>query len=145
MRPRQAIGRPGTPVIPANWAASHQPVAEKAQTAAACELREPGTVQTWNPVTDQMDTAPHAAYYTGGCAVVPLTNDARIAVQAEDPETVTGYLVTVPAVVGLVLDGHLVKITSSDDTALTGRVLTVKDVVRGSHRFERDLICTLTD
>lgn len=111
---------------------------------ATCEIREPGTVQTWNPVTEQNDLTPHAPYYAGGCRVNSRTNDARQVVTAEDPETVTRYIVSVPADVATAETvGHLLTMTSSDDAAMTGRTLIVTDVVLGSHRFERDLICTL--
>lgn len=144
-RPRQAHGRPGTRVIPKNWGSSHAPVMEKTMTDATCELREPGTEQVWDDPSGQMVQVPKVAYYIGGCQVQALTNDARVSVQAEDPESVANYLVTVPAIVGQVRGGHLLKVTTCDDPALTDRVLVVRDVVRGSHRFERDLFCTLTD
>jgi len=144
-RPRQAQGRPDSLVIPERWEAGHQPVAERTMHDAACEIRAPGTTQAWNAATEQMDAVPLDPYYTGGCRIQALTNDARTTVLAEDPELVAGYLVVVPADVDTAAEGHLVKVTDSHDIALTGRVLVVRDVVRGSQRFERDLYCTLTD
>lgn len=144
-RPTQAQGRPGSLVIPDRWAAGHQPVADKTMHSAACELRGTGTTQTWNPVSRQMETTAQAAYYTGGCRIQSLARDARITIQAEDPEVVADYLIVVPATVGQVVEGHLVTISDSHDDALTGRTLTVRKVVRGSQRFERDLFCQLTD
>lgn len=144
MRPTQLTGRPGSRVIPPNWGRNHQPVLETTMLDATCELRPPGSQQLWDPDLEEMVAVPKSAYYAGGCRIQAMTNDARQAVAADDPETVTRYLITLPAGVDEAAIGHLLKVTASDDDALTGRSLTVADVILGSHRFERDLICTLT-
>lgn len=140
-RPRRAFGRPGTAVIPTRWAADHRPVAEGTMTAP-CTIRVPGTTQVWSPELEQNVETPIDPYFTGMCRVQALTNDARDVDAADDAVTVSGYLVTVPAHVAAQVD-HLVVATDTGDTTLDGRALRVRDVVRGTHRFERDLYCSL--
>lgn len=150
VRPQQALGRTGTPVIPAGWQAAHGAVVAKTLTATVA-LRHPGVTKTWNSTSRRTE-------YTGG-APYATAQPARIQAQtsravqpgeesAEETLQVAGYLVT------LTLDrtadkepevGDLVDVTASDDPLLTGRALRIHDVVRGSLRFERDLFATLVD
>lgn len=143
MRSRQATGRPGTPVIPANWEAGHRVVVEKTLRGTA-SLRVPGTVQTWNPVTEQNDLTPHEPYATPGCRVQALRGESRRVVVAEDLEVVADYLIVIPADI-TPAGTDLVTVTGTGDALLDGRVFEIQQVELGTERFERDLFCTLTD
>lgn len=142
-RPSRSQGRPGTAVIPSGWAEGHRPVVDKTGTAA-CTIRVPGTVQGWDDTTEQNESTPNAAYYTGSCRVQSLATQARQVTVAGDPETIASHLVVVPATISPATN-DLVKVTASGDTLLDGRVLRVVQVVYGSLRFERDLFCVLND
>jgi hypothetical protein len=51
VRPQQALGRPGTPVIPAGWQQAHGAVVAKTWTVP-CEIRHPGgTKGPFDPTT----------------------------------------------------------------------------------------------
>lgn len=146
MRP-VATGRPGTEVIPTGWAQAHQPVVEGTMRDAKVTLRDPSAPPQstgWNPETEQNETVPAAAYWSGGARVQILAQQGRQPVVAEDQESVANYLIVVPAAV-TASEGHRAKVTSSDDPTLTGKELVVITVARGSHRWERDLFCQLVD
>lgn len=143
-RPTRSYGRPGTEVFPADWAASHRPVAEGTMLGTAA-LRHPGSTQAWDDELEQNVEVPLPAYATVACRVQALATQARPVVTAGDREVVAQYLVTVPADTG---DGELdeldlVTLTGTGDALLDGRTLTVAQVVLGTERFERDLFCTL--
>lgn len=147
MRP-VAQGRPGTEVIPTGWAAAHQPVVEGTMVDAEVSLRDPDAPpvsSAWDPVTEQMVTVLAGQYWTGGARIQILAQQGKQPVVADDQESVANYLIVVPAAVSTVVEGHLVKVAESDDPALTGKTLRVVTVARGSHRWERDLFCQLTD
>lgn len=148
MRSQQALGRPGTPVIPPGWQQAHGAVAAKTMTAVV-NLRKPGSTTGF---ADRRTTyTPNTPYATGQAARVQAQTSRAVQAgeeQAEETLQVAGYLVT------LTLDrtvehepatGDLVDVTASDDPLLTGRSLKISDVVRGSLRFERDAFCTLVD
>ncbi|WKN47146.1 DUF6093 family protein [Nocardioides sp. Arc9.136] len=142
-RPRHAQGRPATPVIPTDWAATHAPVVAKTWTATV-ELRRPGGTSDWNPTTEQNELTPHPPYYAAACSIQAEATQAREATAAEDATVVAGYLLTVPVTADAHVD-DLATVTGTGDTLLEGRTLTVRDVVRGSQLVERDLFCTLND
>lgn len=144
-RPRHAQGRPGTAVIPLDWAATHQPVAEKTMVDGLATLREPGTRQAWSPTAEQMEAVAKTPYAVNKpCRVQALSQKANDFTTAEDTETAAMYLVVVPASLNP-SEKHLVTITGTPDATLNGLVLEVQQVVRGSIRWERDLFCTLVD
>ncbi len=143
-RPRRSYGRPGTAVIPADWATDLRPVAEGTMTASAA-IRHPGTTQTWDDDTQQNVETPTAAYWTGTCRAQALTNTRGFDAEAAGEQvTVAGYLVTVPATVEPAT-GDLVDVTGSGDPMLDGRTLRVRDSVQGSLIVERDLFCNFAD
>lgn len=139
---------PGTRVIPPGWAAHHQPVVEDTLSDATVALTDPTAApvsSAWDNTTEQIKTVAAAAYWTGGARIQVLNQQGRQPVAAEDQETVAGYLVVVPATVTQVVEGHRVTVTDVDDAALLGKSLRVVIVARGSHLWERDLFCELTD
>jgi hypothetical protein len=146
MRPI-AQGRPGTEVIPTGWAAAHQPVVEGTLQDAFVELSDPTAAPVasgWSDTNQQNETIPAGPYWAGGARIQILAQQGKQPVVAEDQESVANYLVVVPADVNA-SEGHRVKVNVSDDPALTGKSLRVVTMARGSHRWERDLFCELTD
>jgi hypothetical protein len=144
-RATHAQGRPGTPVIPTDWAATHQVPAQKTMVGATATLRNPGTVQAWSVPLEQMVAVPKTPYAVDQpCRALALSQQAKEVVAADDPETVADYLIVVPAALEPA-EKDLVTIACPSDPLLDGRVLEVQQVVRGSIRWERDLMCNLVD
>lgn len=142
-RPRQATGRPGTPVIPTGWATAHATVVE-GTLRGVVELRHPGTQQAWSDTADGMVAVPLDPYATAVPArILELTGEARVVHAGEDTELIVDFLVVIPAAQAGLAERDLVTVTSSGDLLLDGRVLQVERVLRGTERFERDLLCTL--
>lgn len=134
-----------TAVFPPDWQAHHAPVAEGRMTAT-CELHDPSQppVDVYDPETMQTTSTPAPAAWTGPCAVQALAAGRTGMVDAAG-ETVTSppYLVGLPVAAPTTVDeGWVVKVTANpDDTGLVGRRLTVRQVVYGTQRFQRDLFC----
>lgn len=145
--PRQSVGRPGTPVIPADWSAAPRIVMEGTRTAAVA-LRHPGVATgAFDPATGTYPGAQEAAYWTGTARVqaAPTFVDRDA---ADEAITARAYLVTVELEAddpdGELRLGDLVDITGGDaniDPTLIGRSLTITSVARGSLAWERDLLC----
>lgn len=148
--PNQALGRPGTPVIPTGWQQAHGAVVAKTMTATVA-LRKPGGTKTFNTTSRRTEYTGVTPYATDQAARIQA--EASRAVQpseeqAEETLQVAGYLVTLTfdrTVDDEPAAGDLVDVTASDDPLLTGRTLKITEAVRGSLRFERDLFCTLVD
>lgn len=145
-RPTRSYGRPGTPVIPADWQESHAPVAQGTMTATV-SLRKPGSTTVFDEATGQTEYTPLTPYATAQPARIQAyraTAIDRAKDVADETVRVTGYLVSVPWD-NAPDEGDIVDVTASKDGDLAGRSLVVIDVVRGSLRFTRDLFCTLHD
>lgn len=143
-RPRQATGRPRTPVIPAAWEDAHADVATRAKRARVT-LTDPTDTGTPTWVDDQWVYGPATPYATDVPARVQrLARQDRDVVTAEDDEVVVNYLVAVPWGLAEVSEGHLVTVTEATDDLLVSHVLRVHHIALGSERFSRDLFCTLT-
>lgn len=133
------------PVIPADWAAHHRPVAEGTMTGT-CEIRHPGGTTSFDPATGTRDTVPHPPHHTGPARLQARPAETSAGVAGEQQITTYEYLVVVD------LDGSadtkvgdLVTVTAVDDNgdaALVGQMLTVTGVSSGSLAWERDLICS---
>ena len=142
-RPRQATGRPGTPVIPADWETAHAHVVHAALRGRVALTDPAAPTQEW--VDDQWITTPATPYASEVPARVQrLAAQSRTVVTADDQELVVDHLVVVPWGMAEVSAGHLVTVTASTDSALVGQVLRVEYVAYGTERFERDLFATLT-
>lgn len=155
-RPQRAYGRPGTTVIPPDWGTSHAPVAEGTMPDRV-SLRAPGgTGSGWNETEKRTDVTPFTPFATDVPARIQALTERRGAgaeqTTADDLVRVAGYLVSLPltadGVDDVVVDGEsdtLIDVTTSADPLLAGKTLRVADIVRGSSRFERNLLCTLND
>lgn len=148
MRSRQHLGRPGTAVIPPRWEQSHGKVFEKTMPARVA-LRHSGVEKTFNDTdrkTDYTNLAPYVICEQARVQAQTSRATDQASVSAEETLVVTGYLVTIsldraPDEEPIV--GDLVDVLGSNDSRLTGQTLVVTDVVLGSLRFERDLMCSL--
>lgn len=147
-RPTRAHGRPGTPVVPDAWAASHRPVLAGTRRGTLA-VRRDATTQTWDNELEQNVTVPVDPHFIGTCRVQALGNQARDRVIAGDPETVADYLiateVTDAAPDAQPLEQQLATVTDTGDPLLDGQTLRIVQVVRGTELFERYLFCTLDD
>lgn len=144
-RPTRAYGRPGTKVLPADWAASHRPTVE-GTLHGTVTLRRPGSTQTWSDALGEMVETPRAPYATVACRVQRLGGDrAHTVTVAGDREVVADYLVVIPAATAGVAHLDLATVSATGDALFDGRTLTVGEVVHGTERFERDLFCVLAD
>lgn len=147
-RPTRSQGRPGTPVVPADWAASHRPVLAGTRTGILA-VRRDATTQTWDAGSEQMVTVPVDPHFTGTCRVQALGNQARDRVLVDDLETVADYLITTEVTAADVdaqpLEQQLATVTATGDPLLDDRSLRIVQVVRGTELFERYLFCTLDD
>lgn len=144
MRTKRSYGRPGTRVIPPGWGASHAPVVN-ARLSAVVSLTDPATAsEQWDEDTQRtiLTATPYAA---GVPAAVQVIFNGSPEIAGEELLQVAGYRVTLPHD-HMALPTHQVTVTTCDgDTSLVGRVLAVVEVLRGSERFQRDLMCRLTN
>jgi hypothetical protein len=146
-RPQQALGRPGTPVIPTHWQESHGAVAAKTRTQPV-NLRKPGSMTTFNTTAEHTDVTPLAPYATDVLARIQAhreTSQDSESEQVEETLRVTGYLITLPFDCAPEV-GDLIDIpTSCSDAALAGITLRIVELIRGSLRFERDVFAVIND
>lgn len=145
VRPTQATGRPGTPVIPAAWSQAPRVVFSKTRTAW-CAIRRPGGVEgTFNPTTGTRPITPNAPHFTGSARIQELTAQDQAKLVAEQQVTQTSYLIAVALAATQVAVDDIVTVTCFDnngDPILTDHEFTVRSLSRGSLAWERDLICT---
>ena len=139
-------GRPGTEIIPTEWAASHRPVLAGTRHGALA-VRRDATTQAWDDDAEEMVTVAAAAHFTGTCRVQALGNQARDRIVAGDRETVADYLITTEVTDGAAqpVEQQLATVSGSGDPLLDGQTLRIVQVVRGTELFERYLYCTLDD
>lgn len=147
-RPARSHGRPGTPVVPATWAASHRPVLAGTRHGSLA-VRRDATTQEWSEADQQMVTVPVAPHFTGTCRVQALSQQATDRDVAADTETVADYLITTDvtdsAADAQPAEQQLATVTDTGDPLLEGRTLRIVQVGRGTELFERYLFCTLDD
>lgn len=142
-RPTRGYGRPGTPVIPADWEQSHAPVARKTFTAAI-KIYGPPTAGTAAVNTDLTYEPPAAAtvLYEGPARIQVLNAQQSATEVGQQSQTTAGYLVAIDRETTGIPVGAAVQIVTSNDPDLAGAVrLYVAHGDRGSLRFERDLYC----
>lgn len=139
-------GRPGTEVIPADWATDHRPVLAGTRRGTLT-VRADATTQTWDADTEQNVTVPVSPHFIGTCRVQALGNQARDRDVAGDRETLADYLITTEVTTGdeQPLEQQIATVTGTGDPLLDGQTLRILQVVRGTELFERYLFCTLDD
>lgn len=145
MRPQQALGRPGTPVIPDIWSTAPRVVIGKTLTAT-CAIRHPGGVKgAFNSTTGTYPITPHAPHFTGAARVQVLNAQEREQLVADQDVTTVGYRVVVPLEADQTQVDDVVTVTvvnEHGDPVLPDHDLVVTSVATGSLAWERDLICT---
>jgi len=142
-RPQNALGRPGTRVIPTNWGAAHAPVVDGTFTAK-CRIW-PGEANAAPAVWDEEAGSPVRPdpehIYEGGCRIQVVNQRLALKLIGDQAAKHMTYLVVIERDTK-VPTGAVVEITESTDSLLPpGHRLSVGDVIRGSTTFERDLIC----
>lgn len=112
---------------------------------ARCRIRHSGGIRgAFNQATGTYDNSqPYAPHYDGPCSVVALAARGGDVEAAEEIIDARGYLVKVPVAVDTVRVGDEVEIYESADPVLNGRRLRVDDVVLGTSRVQRELLCVL--
>lgn len=146
--PRQAQGRPGTPVIPVAWAASHAKVIDRATaTASTVSIGTPGGTSAWNEGLGRTVTQPATPVYVGSAELMVVSDTARALTVVEDPVKSRVYDVTLPyAASVLIVPEMVITVDVNDpDPGLAGRTLRVHAIERGSRRFSRVLLAILLD
>lgn len=146
--PRQAQGRPGTVVIPAGWGAAHAGVVEKAlATASQVQIGAIGSAPAWNDDRGQTETTGPEPVYAGPAELMVVTDTTRALTVVEDPVKQRVYEVTLThGATAEIAVGMGVTVDPDDtDPALAGKTLTVAAIERGTRRFSRVLLATLTD
>lgn len=139
-RPTRAYGRPGTPVIPENWAESHAQVIAKTWTAA-CKIFPPrgaGDEYVINADLTVTGGAAPTALYDGPCRIQQLNSQETRAVIGDQEQVTAGYLVVIHRD-ALVPNRSVIAIAAVDDDELAARELVVRKVGKGSQIWERDL------
>ena len=133
--------RPGSHVIHPDWEQRHRLTATATMTALCVIDREdPDGTPVFDPVTGTT-SRPRVTVYSGPCRV-QRRSVAESERQSGDQEVTTAdYLVVIEHDADPVQVADRVTIGDSSDPTLTGRALTVSAVMRGSLRWERDLIC----
>lgn len=144
---RQHTGRPGTTVIPADWATAPAAIVARALPSTV-RIGTPATQPKWNEGRGQSESGGLVAVYTGPASIMAVSDTARAATVVEDPVTTRVYDITLALSrpgADTVGAGHTVIVDACDDAALVGRRLEVQDAERGSRRFSRVLLATLLD
>lgn len=147
-RPRQAQGRPGTPVVPAGWGQSHSAVVGRAvDSASTVQIGAPGGTSAWNEGLGRTVTQPKDPVYVGAAELMVVSDTARALTVVEDPVKSRVYDVTLPYdASALVAAEMVVTVDVGDpDPMLAGRTLRVHAIERGSRRFSRVLLAVLLD
>lgn len=140
MTRRTHNGRRNYPGLAADWG-------ERLSTAAnfthtdSCTISAPGQAGVFDPNTGEYVVTPGAVRYSGKCRVQPLSAaDSQMLVTEQNLPGVK-YLVAVDYNVDNVQVRDVVTITSGDP-ALIGQKLYVAQILAGSQRVQRDLLCT---
>lgn len=132
---------PSTRVFHRDFSTHHQPVANGRMTAT-CRVEKPGIGTTWDSTTEStVPAAPTVIIASSICAVQEYMR-AKAADQAGQVVTERRYRVSLPADVPKIeVKSHVVILTATGDANMVGRTFYIDDVLFGSERFERDLIC----
>jgi len=133
--------RPGTPIIHPRYEQHHRHIPEGASTAT-CRIQRPSTEPgVFDPNTGTTTpAAPTTLYDDLPCRVQEIRDEQR-SLTGEQIVTTRRYMVIVSYdVTNVQVDDWVELITATDPTLLGGRKLFITDVMRGSVRFERDLI-----
>lgn len=145
--PRHHGGSGRLPVIPTDWTDSPASVVSGSLATSGCTVAigEPGGEPVWNPVTEQTETPNVPPVYVGRAEIKLVTDTDTIRFVVGEEVSVRVYAITIPADAALVEVGQVVRVTADPDPDLQGKTLTLRAIERGTRRFSRRLLATLTD
>ena len=126
----------GAQVIPDGWEARHAPISEATMTAEVTIWSGAVPQWRWDDAERKQVRDLGDELWSGTARVQQRKESATTEAGSQDVTTHT-YLVTIPRDVPL---GQWVQVTESTDPELD--LLRVADVLKGSLRWERDLLCT---
>lgn len=142
-RPRRAMGRPGTVVVPATWAADHAAVIDRTLPATV-RIGLPGTPE-WSDANHRDEQSLGAPVYDGPAEIMLVTDTAKAQVSADERVESRRYEVKLPAGAAAAITTEMVvEVDTDTDPQLVGKRLSIDAIERGSRRFSRVLIATLT-
>lgn len=124
-------------VIPDTWEAHHQPTVNRTFTAEGALVKD--RVWVWDPETEKEIRVAGPTIYSGPLRFQHLREPRETTAGGQDVTTQV-YQVSVPEEVDDVESIAWVQILASSDASATW--LKVTGIIRGSLRWQRDLICT---
>lgn len=132
---------PTTRVIHPDFEQRHQPTAAATMTArCVIDRPDPDAAPVFDPVTGTTTRA-RITVHEGPCRVQRRSVAESERTSGDQEVTTADYLVVIEHDADPVLVADRVTITESSDPTLTGHALMVAAVMRGSLRWERDLVC----
>lgn len=133
-------GRPGTRVIPRDWAETNGRVIESTLDCLI-SIAPPGAgPAAWNAERGQSETTAATPVYAGLSTITPISEGTARPVTADAPTPVREYEVKLPrAAAGIAVDQHITVTTSTDTALPAGSVLRVTSIEVASRRFSRIL------
>lgn len=142
---RRHIGRPGTAVFPPDWQADHAPIIGDTLECTV-QIGQPGGAPEWNAERGQTETPVVEPVYEGPASFAPLsTSDGAKIDVVDEAARLRSYEITLPVRTAGIAPGHVVRVSESADTGLSGRTLTVDTVEYADRRFSRILYATLAE
>lgn len=136
MRPRRAMGRPGTTVIPAAWSAEHAAVIAKALLSSVQIglLGEPA----WDADAKEDRAQLEFPVYDGPAELMLVADSNRTVVTAGEQIPAPRYDVMLTADgTEAITSTMYVLVVECDDGRLIGQMLPIEQVEAGSQRFSR--------
>lgn len=132
-----------TAVAP-DWESTYGPVVtQQWQTEATVTLKKPGGTSGWSEVAGRTVTVPFPPFADDIPAKISPITAGEVA-SVEERDWVLGYRVAVPynlaPTTGQLDEGIEVVVVTCSDPMLEGVTMRVSEVVRGTHRFERELV-----
>jgi hypothetical protein len=106
-----------------------------------CTVQAKPTEGAADPTTGIRTPTPGAVRYTGKCRVRWANNLADTDLRAEQTLKVGHYFITIPTAASA-FSGDVVTVTASTDPLIPPGTFTVVEVVEGSTRIQRRLLCT---
>lgn len=136
-------------VVPAGWAAHHRVVTDQAVADANCTVTigpAAGGAPAFDPALGYSVAPAGVPVYAGPASIMAVSASDRRQTVAEDEVASLLYDVTLLGDASAAIStDHVIKVTASDDGLLAGRTLQVSEIERGTRRFSRTLLATLTD
>lgn len=142
VRDTTALGRPGWQLLPDGWEAHHTPVAAQ-QMTGTCHIWSGPATRTTDPTTGEVVWG-YGTRLTTGPVPVRLQQLVTDSDQPAGGQQVTThrYRATLSRPTDSPSTQWILEVVTSSDASLTGLHLQVIDILRGTLRWQRDLIAT---